>query len=167
MKLRAAAGDPAVRLSLYVPYAGHPPSVNVATRMHGAAHSAAMEGWRDNATTVARAAARSLHLALPLPPSIIRVTCPMPTATIRDPHNYTGTLVKSIIDGLVRARFWTDDSTGHVTVVDTRFVHIPELKDPRTQARATALVHIVPVAALLAALDRRPELAQLFETDTP
>lgn len=36
----------------------------------------------------------------------------------RDPHNYTGTVVKAIVDGLVDAGFWPDDTGEHVTIVD-------------------------------------------------
>lgn len=42
--------------------------------------------------------------------SLIRVTIPFDTNRRRDPHNYCGTVVKAVIDGMVLAGAWTDDT---------------------------------------------------------
>jgi len=52
------------------------------------------------------------------PPSTVTVTLPFKTNHRRDPHNYTGTVVKAIIDGLVLAGLFEDDTAEYVTVAD-------------------------------------------------
>ena len=163
MNLRPAVSNPH-RLKIYVPYAGHPPSVNQVFGQHGARIHAALDDWKTNAQHAAEQARLQLHLQVPLPPSIVRITCPMRTATRRDPHNYTGTLCKKIVDGFVAARFWDDDSTGHVTLLDPRFVVMEDLDEPAIRARACALVEIVPLASLREALAAWPVLQGLFDT---
>ena len=36
----------------------------------------------------------------------------------RDPHNYVGTVVKALVDGLVRVGVWPDDTPEWVTVAE-------------------------------------------------
>lgn len=50
--------------------------------------------------------------------SKVTVTLPFRTAHRRDPHNYVGTVVKSIVDGLVQAKVWPDDTPEFVTVAE-------------------------------------------------
>jgi len=45
-----------------------------------------------------------------MPPSLVRVHIPFSQDRIRDPHNYCGTVVKAIVDGLVQAGAWEDDT---------------------------------------------------------
>lgn len=45
-----------------------------------------------------------------MPPSLIRIHIPFRQHRIRDPHNYCGTVVKAIVDGLVNAGAWEDDT---------------------------------------------------------
>mgnify|MGYP000877445172 FL=1 len=163
MTIRSATFEPRYGLKLYVPYAGNPPSVNDAMRSHGVENWSTLKGWKENAVAAARQARAELHLALPLPPSVIRVACPMPTDVRRDPHNYTGTLCKSIIDGLVVTRFWPDDTAEYVLTVDPRLVVVPEVKTPAGRARAYARVQIVPITALRDALAPHPQLGELFD----
>lgn len=47
-------------------------------------------------------------------PSIIMVTIPFTQRRRRDPHNYCGTVLKAIIDGLVRAGAWPDDTPEYI-----------------------------------------------------
>lgn len=56
-----------------------------------------------------------------LGPSVVQVSIPFPQRRTRDPHNYTGTVVKHTIDGLVKAGLWPDDNPEWVTVVDPVF----------------------------------------------
>jgi hypothetical protein len=45
-----------------------------------------------------------------LNPAIVQVTIPFTVDRIRDPHNYCGTVLKAVIDGLVKGGAWPDDS---------------------------------------------------------
>jgi hypothetical protein len=51
-------------------------------------------------------------------PANVQVTIPFTSNRRRDPHNYTGTVVKAIIDGLVLAGYWPDDTEEYLTVLD-------------------------------------------------
>lgn len=75
--------------------------------------------WRDVAQTYAE---EHGELVGGLGPSLVRVTIPFSNVRTRDPHNYTGTVVKWVIDGLVRAGVWPDDNPAHVTVLDPELV---------------------------------------------
>lgn len=46
------------------------------------------------------------------------VELPFPKNARRDPHNYVGTNVKTIIDALTRAGAWPDDNPQYVTVLE-------------------------------------------------
>lgn len=74
--------------------------------------------WRDTTTLFARSKLRGTSLG----PSTVQVTIPFATNRRRDPHNYTGTVVKWIVDGLVRAGIWPDDTPEYVTVLDSLLV---------------------------------------------
>ena len=50
------------------------------------------------------------HLCSHLSPCIVHVTIPFTQDRKRDPHNYCGTVVKAIIDGLVEMAVWPDDN---------------------------------------------------------
>lgn len=47
-------------------------------------------------------------------PGLVRVHIPFSQKRKRDPHNYCGTVVKAVIDGLVMAGAWPDDTPEHV-----------------------------------------------------
>jgi Holliday junction resolvase RusA-like endonuclease len=49
-----------------------------------------------------------------LEPALVRVHIPFTQNRRRDPHNYCGTVVKAIIDGLVKAGAWEDDTPEYV-----------------------------------------------------
>ena len=49
-----------------------------------------------------------------LPPSLVRVHIPFTVNRRRDPHNYCGSVVKAIIDGMVNAGAWPDDTPNYV-----------------------------------------------------
>jgi hypothetical protein len=55
------------------------------------------------------------------------VTIGFHTNRRRDPHNYVGTIVKSIIDGLVMADVWPDDNPEWVVVVEPKLVVHPRV----------------------------------------
>ncbi len=43
-------------------------------------------------------------------PGIVRLQIPFKVDRRRDPHNYCGTVLKAVIDGLVGAGVWPDDT---------------------------------------------------------
>jgi hypothetical protein len=45
-----------------------------------------------------------------LPPAIVQVVIPFAQKRKRDPHNYCGTVLKAIVDGLVEEGLWPDDN---------------------------------------------------------
>lgn len=45
---------------------------------------------------------------------VVQVTIPFGNRRRRDPHNYCGTVMKAIIDGLVEAGAWPDDNPEYV-----------------------------------------------------
>lgn len=47
---------------------------------------------------------------VPQPPSIVQLTIPTPDNRRRDNHNYCGSILKAVIDGLVKAGAWPDDT---------------------------------------------------------
>jgi Holliday junction resolvase RusA-like endonuclease len=49
-------------------------------------------------------------------PCLVLVTLTFPTSRRRDPHNYVGTVCKAIVDGLVHAGVFPDDTAEWVTV---------------------------------------------------
>lgn len=51
----------------------------------------------------------------------ITVVIPFRTRAVRDPHNYFP-IVKSVVDGLVRALVWPDDNPEYVEVLEPRLV---------------------------------------------
>lgn len=51
-------------------------------------------------------------------PCLIMVTLTFPTQRRRDPHNYVGTVCKAIVDGLVHAGVFPDDTAEWVTVTE-------------------------------------------------
>ena len=81
--------------------------------LHWAQRSRLRRNWREFAANV-----DPEDTPLPLPRSFIEVTLPFSTNNRRDPHNYTGTVVKSMIDGFVDAGFWPDDTSEYVVVLD-------------------------------------------------
>lgn len=54
------------------------------------------------------------NLCSHLDPRIVHVTIPFTQNRKRDPHNYCGTVVKAIIDGLVEMKVWPDDSPEYI-----------------------------------------------------
>lgn len=75
------------------------------------------QAWRDAAYYTAYA--KNLRA---VPPSNVRVSIPFTTTRRRDPHNYVGTVVKAVIDGLVLAKVWPDDNPEWVTVLEPELV---------------------------------------------
>lgn len=66
-----------------------------------------------------------LAQSLALVPITVQVTIPFRKNRRRDAHNYTGTIVKAVVDGLVKAGVVPDDTPEWVTVLDSNLATIP------------------------------------------
>lgn len=92
--------------------------LNMNDRGHWSRRQRLTKYWRTTAWGYATAWA--LENRRPLPPCLVRVTFGVPDRRRRDPHN-TAPTVKAIIDGMVSAGFWPDDTPDQVAVLDPRF----------------------------------------------
>lgn len=94
-----------------------------------------LEPWKDLAWALAqnhrRQAARSPQ-GRPTGPITVQVVLPFRGAARRDAHNYTGTVVKAVVDGIVRAGLVPDDTPEWVTVLDPEFSIQRDKSEPLT-----------------------------------
>ncbi len=63
-----------------------------------------------------------------LPQATVHVEIPFRVNRRRDPHNYVGTVVKAVIDGLVEVGVWPDDTPEFVAVAEPTLVVGDEVK---------------------------------------
>lgn len=71
--------------------------------------------WKDAARLAYRKYRMQYGITGYLPgKAIITVTIPFTKKATRDPHNYCGTVLKAIVDGLVAAKLAPDDSPEYV-----------------------------------------------------
>ena len=89
-------------------------------RLHWSATAGLKSSWRMAGSVYGRKA--RLDAKMPRPAfddgAQVQVRLPFRTERRRDAHNYTGTVVKAVVDGLVDAGLFPDDSSGYVTVMD-------------------------------------------------
>lgn len=104
-------------LTLSFPAPNTPLSINKANRMHWAAKKRHLDPWREE-TVYAWLQARKDWSEVKGKPCTVEVHLPFKTRQRRDPHNYTGTTIKVIVDSLVRQEVWPDDTPEWVTVLD-------------------------------------------------
>lgn len=90
------------------------PLLNMNQRSHWRTQRANARAWRSATTIYAR---EQLPRGVQLSPSIVSIELPVLGARRRDPHNYFPT-VKPIVDGLVDAGLWPDDTPEWVTTVE-------------------------------------------------
>lgn len=89
--------------------------LNMNERLHWTTERARAKAWR----TTAR-----IHVPTTwgvMPPALVHVALPVLGNRRRDPHNYFPT-VKHIVDGLVDAALWRDDTPEYVTTVEPTLV---------------------------------------------
>lgn len=86
-------------------------------REHWAVKARKAKAWRDRATWAAQGVPMRDRCK---PRSFVEVTFPVKQNRRRDPHNAIAT-VKPIIDGLVDAGVWPDDTDEYVIVLDPKF----------------------------------------------
>lgn len=79
-------------------------------RLHWRVKAQRTDWWRQAAWAAARP-------TKPMPPCTVHIQLPVRDKRRRDPHNYFQT-VKPIIDGLVDAKVWPDDTPEWVTTVE-------------------------------------------------
>lgn len=112
-----------------------PLSINKAKGRHWGANKRLLEPWHDAAWVTARnhrsQAARSAP-GRPVVPITVQVVLPFRTANRRDPHNYTSTVVKAVVDGIKDAGLVPDDTDAWVTVLDPEFVIVRDKSEPLT-----------------------------------
>jgi crossover junction endodeoxyribonuclease RusA len=99
-----------------------PLSVNKSKGAHWSRVRAATEPWKLAAFAIAHntqvKAKRAEWVEQGAQPITVQVVLEFPTHRRRDPHNYTGTVVKAIVDGIVMAGVVPDDTPDWVTVLD-------------------------------------------------
>ena len=86
-------------------------------RDHWRAKAAKVKRWRWHTAYVARGL---FHLAGPRTPSALSFVFEVPDRRRRDPHNYYPT-IKAIVDGLVDAGLWPDDTPEYVSTTEPTF----------------------------------------------
>jgi hypothetical protein len=101
-----------------------PMSINEANKMHWAPRRLRLHPWKE----CTRAAYRSADKAETGVPVRILVWLPFERKARRDPHNYTSTMVKAIVDVLVAEGLVPDDTAEWVEVLDPQLVIDPELR---------------------------------------
>lgn len=104
-------------LTLSFPAPGTPLSINKANRMHWAAKKRELDKWREAVAWAWIERRRDWHLVKDKP-CVVQVHLPFRTHQRRDPHNYTGTTIKALIDALVKQEVWPDDTPEWVSVAD-------------------------------------------------
>lgn len=112
-------------LDLTFPAPHRPLSENDARGRHWSVVRRDLEPWRLNAWAAARNA-RVARLWPEYEPHTVQVVLPFRDRRRRDPHNYTSTVVKAIVDGLVQAGLTPDDTPEWITVLDPELVIVPK-----------------------------------------
>jgi crossover junction endodeoxyribonuclease RusA len=97
------------------------PLMNMNDRAHWSTQRAHARRWRMSARLYAL---DTLGVGTSLPPSIVTVHLPVLGNRRRDPHNYFLT-VKHVVDGLVDAGLWPDDTPEWVTTTEPVLVPHP------------------------------------------
>lgn len=87
-------------VELSFPAPSHPLSINEANRMHWAAKRRRLEPWKGE-TRLAWLALGKQRSIVQDKPCTVEVHIPFPDNRRRDPHNYSSTVQKAVIDALV------------------------------------------------------------------
>lgn len=96
------------------------PLLSLNDRGHWAQKARHVALWR-HASNVAAMAAERHGLRRRQPRSVVRLTLPVRSVKQRrDPHNYTPT-TKAVVDGLVDAGLWPDDTSEYVVTLEPDF----------------------------------------------
>jgi Holliday junction resolvase RusA-like endonuclease len=104
-------------IRLTFPQPNRPLSINEGNKLHWAARRRRLEPWRDETLLALRGIQTEEGIEYPARISV-QVTLTFPRAARRDPHNYTGTVVKTICDAIVASSLVPDDTAEWVVVLD-------------------------------------------------
>lgn len=103
---------------------GSPPaaplSINQERNLHWAARNRRLDPWKITTFWLAKEA--KLPAAIDSAPATVTVVLPVRGHYRRDPANYYPT-VKAVVDGLVLAGVWPDDTPEYVTVNEPVLTH--------------------------------------------
>jgi crossover junction endodeoxyribonuclease RusA len=114
----------------------HPLSINA--QGNWAKRRRLLTPWHDVTWALARNRRVQVRSFVPVPITV-QVVLPFRKAARRDAHNYTGTVVKAVVDGLKDAQIVPDDTPEWVTVLDPEFSIQPDKSE-----HLTATVRIRP-----------------------
>lgn len=107
------------RLWISFPAPDRPPSINDTRKWHWAKVRKHRRLWQDELFyEIHRVKTTGILEIWRGVPAIVTVTLPFRENRRRDPHNWTGTVVKWLIDQLVASRLWPDDTAEFVEVRD-------------------------------------------------
>ena len=104
-------------ITLRFPQPNRPLSINEANKMHWAARRRRLEPWRTATALELRGIQTEEGIEYPCRVRV-SVTLTFARARRRDPHNYTSTVVKTIVDAIVASKLIPDDTADWVTVTD-------------------------------------------------
>jgi hypothetical protein len=97
-----------------------PLSTNESNRLHWAARHKRLKPWATWASIGYRAVPHEERKKLQGHKLTIYTTIPFPRKARRDPHNYIGTNVKTIIDALISEGIAPDDTAEYIEVIEPR-----------------------------------------------
>lgn len=86
--------------------------------MHWAAKKRKLDPWRDALSEAVGKVPQEERDEVTNVPCEVQISLWFRTKHRRDPHNYTGTVGKVLVDTLVREGFWPDDIPKWVTFMD-------------------------------------------------
>jgi hypothetical protein len=111
-------------LTLIFEAPNRPLSINEANGMHWAAKRRRLEPWRDAVWLAWKTLDPKELDAFLKDHGVIEVavTLPFARAGRRDPHNYTSTMAKAIVDELVKSGMAPDDTPEFVTVSEPKLL---------------------------------------------
>ena len=109
-----------MRIAVPVPSCGY---MTMNQRDHWRTKATKTKEWREEALWLAP------YLSYFLPPSELHFEMEVPDKRRRDPHNYYPT-IKAIVDGLVDARLWPDDTPEWVHTNEPTFVVVGRSQGP-------------------------------------
>ena len=95
-----------------------PLSENESRRLHWASRKRRLDDWKTLTAVAWRKADEADKKSLTGQKIEIKVSLPFSRKSRRDPHNYVGTNVKTIIDALVNEGMTEDDTAEYVSVLE-------------------------------------------------
>lgn len=116
-----------------------PLSINESSRMHWAERRRRLRPWHDVTLAAYKHADQADKDTLTGRRIKVHITIPFARAGRRDPHNYSSTVLKTIVDALITAGMAPDDTPEFVETAE------PKLrKDPHN----TVIVYLEPLGLL-------------------